>query len=42
MAVGRGEIDDAAIALAIRDGDRSLVGPTAPARGLTLKRVQYD
>jgi len=42
LAVGRGEIDDAAITRAIRDGDRSLVGPTAPARGLTLQRVQYD
>lgn len=42
LAVGRGEIDDEAITRAIQQGDRNLVGPTAPACGLTLKSVQYD
>jgi len=38
----RGEIDEAAIARAIREGGRDLVGPTAPSHGLTLKSVKYD
>lgn len=42
LAVGRGEIDQATIARAIREGGRELVGPTAPAHGLTLKSVKYD
>ncbi len=42
LAVGRGEIDEATVARAIREGGRELVGPTAPAQGLTLKSVQYD
>jgi len=42
LAVGRGEIDDETVALAISEGDRELVGATAPACGLTLKSVQYD
>jgi tRNA pseudouridine38-40 synthase len=42
LAVGRGEIDEETVARAIRDGERELVGATAPARGLTLMRVQYD
>jgi len=42
LAVGRGEIDEQTVALAILEGDRNLVGPTAPAYGLTLKSVQYD
>jgi len=42
LAVGRHEIDEQTVARAIRDGDRSLVGATAPAHGLTLMSVQYD
>lgn len=42
LAAGRGEIDGKTIERAIRDGQRELVGPTAPAHGLTLKAVQYD
>jgi len=42
LAAGRGEIDEATIARAIREGERDLVGATAPAHGLTLKSVKYD
>jgi len=42
LAAGRGEIDEASIAKAIREGARELAGATAPAHGLTLKSVQYD
>ncbi len=42
LAVGRGEIDEATVGKAIESGDRSLVGATAPAHGLTLVSVQYE
>lgn len=42
LAAGRGEIEPDAVSCAIREGDRNLAGPTAPACGLTLLRVQYD
>jgi tRNA pseudouridine38-40 synthase len=42
MAVGRGELDAAAITRAIDEGDRSLAGATAPACGLTLVSVRYE
>ena len=42
MAVGRGEMDDKLVRRAIQDGDRSLVGATAPACGLTLVSVRYE
>jgi tRNA pseudouridine38-40 synthase len=42
LAVGRGELDEAIVARALDEGDRSLAGPTAPACGLTLKSVKYD
>ena len=42
LAVGRGEIEADIVRRAISEGDRNLVGPTAPACGLTLLRVQYD
>jgi tRNA pseudouridine38-40 synthase len=42
LAAGRGEIEADTIGRAIREGDRNLVGATAPACGLTLLRVQYD
>jgi tRNA pseudouridine38-40 synthase len=42
LSVGQGEIDEETVARAIREGDRNLVGATAPACGLTLKSVHYD
>lgn len=42
LAVGRGELDSALVARAINEGDRSLVGATAPACGLTLVSVRYE
>jgi tRNA pseudouridine38-40 synthase len=42
LAVGRHEIDEAAVARAIESGERSLAGATAPASGLTLVNVQYE
>jgi len=42
LAAGRGEIEADTIERAIMEGDRNLVGATAPACGLTLLRVQYD
>jgi tRNA pseudouridine38-40 synthase len=41
MSVGRGEMDLAKVREAIEGGDRSLVGATAPACGLTLVSVDY-
>jgi tRNA pseudouridine38-40 synthase len=41
MAVGRGEMDNEVVLRAINEGDRSLVGATAPACGLTLVSVKY-
>jgi tRNA pseudouridine38-40 synthase len=41
LAVGRHEIDEETVRRAIKEGDRSLVGATAPAHGLTLMSVQY-
>jgi tRNA pseudouridine38-40 synthase len=42
MAVGRGDMDDLKVRQAIASGDRSLVGATAPACGLTLVSVDYE
>ncbi|PYS46141.1 MAG: tRNA pseudouridine(38-40) synthase TruA [Acidobacteria bacterium] len=42
LAVGRDEIELETISRAIVSGDRSLTSTTAPAHGLTLKRVKYD
>jgi tRNA pseudouridine38-40 synthase len=42
LAVGRGEMDEQTVELAIRGGDRSVAGATAPACGLTLLSVSYD
>lgn len=42
LAVGRGEIDFSLVQRAINEGDRSLVGATAPAAGLTLFSVRYE
>jgi tRNA pseudouridine38-40 synthase len=41
LALGREEIAAGTIGRAIREGDRGLVGATAPACGLTLQSVQY-
>jgi tRNA pseudouridine38-40 synthase len=41
LAAGRGEMEEEQIARAIASGDRSLVGATAPAHGLTLVGVRY-
>lgn len=41
MAAGRGEIEADLVKTAIDSGDRSIVGPTAPACGLTLVSVRY-
>jgi tRNA pseudouridine38-40 synthase len=41
LGVGRYEIDETQVQRAIIEGDRSLAGPTAPAHGLTLLRVDY-
>lgn len=41
LAAGRGELAPDAVGRAIEEGDRSLAGPTAPACGLTLLRVEY-
>jgi tRNA pseudouridine38-40 synthase len=41
LAVGRGELSAEVVQKAIANGDRSLVGPTAPAHGLTLVSVDY-
>jgi tRNA pseudouridine38-40 synthase len=41
MAVGRNEMDEETILRAIKTGNRSLAAATAPAHGLTLKRVFY-
>ncbi len=42
LAVGRGEMDLGPVDNAINEGDRSLVGATAPACGLTLRSVRYE
>jgi tRNA pseudouridine38-40 synthase len=41
LAVGRGEMDFRLVQRAINQGERSLVGATAPAKGLTLVEVRY-
>ena len=41
VEVGRGARDPGWLADVLRDGDRTLAGPTAPAHGLFLVRVLY-
>ena len=41
MSVGRGELDNFAIAQAIESGVRPIIAATAPAHGLTLVSVKY-
>jgi tRNA pseudouridine38-40 synthase len=42
LAVGRGEMELDMVRRALEEGDRSIVGATAPAKGLTLLSVEYD
>ncbi len=42
LAVGRGEMDNELVERAIDQGDRSLVGATAPPCGLALASVRYE
>ncbi|PYS99449.1 MAG: tRNA pseudouridine(38-40) synthase TruA [Acidobacteria bacterium] len=42
IEVGRGEKDSDTIQTAIVTGERGLAGQTAPAHGLTLKKVYYE
>ena len=42
LAVGRGDLDGGLVTRAINEGDRALVGATAPAPGLTLVGVRYE
>jgi tRNA pseudouridine38-40 synthase len=41
LAVGRGEMDPETVRAALITGDRTLIGATAPAKGLTLLEVSY-
>jgi tRNA pseudouridine38-40 synthase len=41
VGVGRGGLRPADVARILREGDRTQAGVTAPARGLTLVRVEY-
>lgn len=42
IEVGIGRRKPESVAEAIATGERSLAGPTAPARGLILKQIRYD
>lgn len=42
LMVGRGQLRPEVLEKIIKSGDRSKAGPTAPAKGLTLKRIEYD
>ena len=42
IEVGLGRRSPESVEEAIRSGDRSMAGPTAPACGLTLKEIRYD
>jgi tRNA pseudouridine38-40 synthase len=41
LAIGRGEMNEETLLRAIKTGNRSLAAATAPAHGLTLKKVYY-
>ena len=41
LAVGRGELRQEMVARALATGDRTITGPTAPAKGLNLIEVYY-
>ena len=42
LDVGYGKIQPAEVAEIMEKKDRKLAGPTAPAQGLTLIKVDYD
>ena len=42
MAVGMGQIAPEDMGAILEARDRRAAGPTAPARGLTLIRMEYD
>lgn len=42
LMVGRRQLQPEALEEIISSKDRSKAGPTAPAKGLTLKRIEYD
>ena len=42
LQAGRGKLDPAAVPAVLQSRDRSLAGPTLPACGLCLLRVDYD
>ena len=41
LGAGRGDINEETVQSALLTGNRGLAGPTAPAKGLTLVRVNY-
>jgi tRNA pseudouridine38-40 synthase len=41
LEIGRGKIPEDRIKIIISKRDRVLAGPTAPAKGLCLMRVEY-
>jgi len=41
VEVGRGKLEPSAIPKILKARDRTLAGPTAPAQGLCLVRVEY-
>lgn len=42
LEIGKGRLSPAVIARALASGKREILGPTAPAEGLMLLRVEYD
>ncbi len=42
LQVGRGQMEPEYVAEIIKKGERKLAGPTAPAKGLTLKVIDYE
>ncbi len=42
LQLGSGKIELAVLKKILSSKDRSLIGPTAPAHGLTLKQVRYE
>ena len=42
LQVGKGQIEPEALKYIIESKDRANAGPTAPAKGLTLMKIEYD
>lgn len=40
--IGRGKLDPSIVEQALQNGQREILGPTAPPQGLMLMRVEYD